>query len=70
MMAVLEPLKVVITNWPEDKTELLELENMPGDESAGTVRFPLGGRFALSKKTSWRNHPRNFTGLLQAKKCG
>ena len=34
-MAVLRPLKLVITNYPEDKTETFEVENNPEDESAG-----------------------------------
>ncbi|MBD7913131.1 glutamine--tRNA ligase/YqeY domain fusion protein [Clostridium cibarium] len=35
-MAVIDPLKVVITNYPEGQTEMLEIENNPQDESAGT----------------------------------
>jgi glutaminyl-tRNA synthetase len=34
-MAVLEPLKVVITNYPDDEVEYLEAVNNPEDESAG-----------------------------------
>ncbi len=36
VMAVLRPIKLVITNYPADKTETFEVENIPGDESAGT----------------------------------
>lgn len=35
-MAVLDPLKLVITNYPEGQSEMLEIENNPNDESAGT----------------------------------
>ena len=35
-MAVLRPLKLVIDNWPEGKTETLEAINNPEDPSAGT----------------------------------
>ena len=40
-MAVLHPLKVVLTNYPEGKTELLEAVNNPEDENSGThvIRF-------------------------------
>jgi glutaminyl-tRNA synthetase len=40
-MAVLDPLKVVLTNWPEGRTEELSVENHPGHEEMGrrTVRF-------------------------------
>lgn len=35
-MAVLDPVKVVVENYPEDKTEYFEIANNPEDESAGT----------------------------------
>lgn len=34
-MAVIDPLKLVITNYPEDQSEILDIENNPNDESAG-----------------------------------
>jgi glutaminyl-tRNA synthetase len=34
-IAVLDPIKVVIENYPEDKTEYFEISNNPNDESAG-----------------------------------
>jgi len=41
VMAVLHPVKLVITNYPEDKTEYFEVENNPADPDAGkrTVSF-------------------------------
>lgn len=36
VMAVLRPVKLVITNYPADKTETFEVENIPGDPEAGT----------------------------------
>lgn len=36
VMAVLHPVKLVITNYPEDKTETFEIENNPNDPDAGT----------------------------------
>ena len=41
VMAVLRPLKVVLTNWPEDFIDELPAENNPEDESAGmrTIKF-------------------------------
>ncbi len=41
-MAVLDPIKVVITNYPEGKTELLPSENNPEDETAGSRELPFG----------------------------
>ncbi len=40
-MAVLRPLKVVITNFPERKTELCAATNNPNDETAGTREVPF-----------------------------
>jgi len=42
MMAVLKPLKVVITNYPEGQTEELEAVNNPEDPSAGSRKVPFG----------------------------
>ncbi len=41
MMAVLKPIKVVITNYPEDQTEELEAVNNPEDPSAGSRKIPF-----------------------------
>jgi glutaminyl-tRNA synthetase len=40
-MAVLNPIKVVITNYPEGQTEELDAVNNPEDESAGTRKVPF-----------------------------
>ena len=40
-VAVLHPVKVVITNYPEDKTEYFELPNIPKNEEAGTRKVPF-----------------------------
>ena len=40
-LAVLRPLKVVLTNYPEDKTEELEAVNNPSDPAAGTRKLPF-----------------------------
>ena len=40
-VAVLEPIKVVVTNYPEDKVEYFELPNNPNDENAGKRKVPF-----------------------------
>lgn len=40
-IAVLDPVKVVIDNYPEDKTEYFDLPNNPNDENAGTRKVPF-----------------------------
>ena len=41
VMGVLNPLKLVITNYPEGETEWLEAENSPEDDAAGTRQVPF-----------------------------
>jgi glutaminyl-tRNA synthetase len=41
VMGVLDPLKVVITNYPDDKIEEIEAVNNPEDENAGTRKVPF-----------------------------
>jgi len=41
-LAVLRPIKVVLTNYPEGKTEELEAVNNPEDENAGKRKVPFG----------------------------
>ena len=48
-MAVLDPVKVVITNYPEDKVEWLEAENNPEDEQAGSRKVPFSRELYIEK---------------------
>ena len=48
-MAVLNPLKVVITNYPEDKEELVTAKNNPEDESKGTRELPFSRELYIEK---------------------
>ncbi len=41
VMAVLDPVKLIITNYPDDKTEWLDAENNPEEESAGERKVPF-----------------------------
>jgi len=40
-MAVLDPVKLIITNFPDDKTEYLDAVNNPEDETAGKRKVPI-----------------------------
>jgi len=60
VMVVLDPLKVVITNWPEDKTEYLELENMPDDTDAGTRLVPFSGTIYVEREDFMEDPPKKF----------
>ena len=41
-MVVTDPIKVVITNYPEDKTEILHAQNNPEDENGGQRHITFG----------------------------
>ena len=40
-VAVFDPVKVTVTNYPEDKVEYFEVSNNPNDENAGTRKLPF-----------------------------
>ncbi|WP_291959773.1 glutamine--tRNA ligase/YqeY domain fusion protein [Maribacter sp.] len=50
VMGVLDPLKVVITNYPEGEVEWLDAENNPEDESAGSRKVPFSREFYIEKE--------------------
>lgn len=59
-MAVLNPLKVVITNYPEGQTELLEAVNNPEDEGAGKRSVPFGRELFIEQEDFMDNPPKKF----------
>ena len=60
VMAVLNPLKLVITNYPEDKEEWLETENNPGDENAGTREVPFSKELYIEQEDFREEANRKF----------
>ena len=48
-MAVIEPLRLVIDNWEDGKTEPVELENLPGDPEAGTRTLQFGKELFIER---------------------
>ena len=48
-MAVLNPLKVIITNWPEGQEDLREAINNPEDDSAGVRQVPFSGELWIEQ---------------------
>jgi glutaminyl-tRNA synthetase len=50
VMAVLDPVKLVITNYPEGKTEMLESENNPEDPNSGTHLMPFSGELYIERE--------------------
>lgn len=60
VMAVLRPLKVVITNYPEDRTELLPAVNNPEDPAAGTRDIPFSRVLYIEREDFMLDPPKKF----------
>ncbi len=60
VMAVLRPLKVVITNFPEGHVEQLEAVNNPEDPSAGTRQVPLTREIYIEQDDFREDPPKKF----------
>src|SRR5271163_1374490 len=59
-MAVLKPLKVVITNYPEGQVEELEAINHPDDPAAGTRRIAFSRELYIERDDFMENPPKKF----------
>jgi glutaminyl-tRNA synthetase len=59
-MAVLRPLKVVIENYPEGKSEELEAINHPDDPAAGTRKIRFGRELYIERDDFMENPPKKF----------
>ena len=60
VMAVLNPVKVVIDNYPEGQSELVEVENNPEDETAGTRQIPFSRELYIERDDFMENAPKKF----------
>jgi glutaminyl-tRNA synthetase len=60
VMAVLRPLKIIIDNYPEDKTEHLEAINNPEDPSAGTREVPFSRELYIEQEDFMEDPPKKF----------
>jgi glutaminyl-tRNA synthetase len=58
--AVLDPLEVVIDNYPEGRSEDLEAINNPEDESAGKRALPFGRRLFIERADFMEDPPKKF----------
>jgi len=59
-MAVLEPLKVIITNYEDNKVEELDAINNPEDETAGTRSIPFSRELYIEKDDFMEDPPKKF----------
>lgn len=60
VMGVLDPLKVVITNYPEDLVEEVEAKNHPQDATMGTRNLPFAREIYIERSDFLENAPRKF----------
>ncbi|HAF29087.1 MAG TPA: glutamine--tRNA ligase [Bacteroidales bacterium] len=60
VMAVLNPLKIVITNYPEDKDEWVKIENNPEDETMGTREMPFSREIYIEQDDFMEDAPKKF----------
>lgn len=60
VMAVMNPLKVVLTNYPEGKTEMVSMENNPEDPEAGTHEMPFAREIYIERDDFMENPPKKF----------
>ncbi|WP_461833350.1 glutamine--tRNA ligase/YqeY domain fusion protein [Desulfothermus sp.] len=59
-MGVLDPVKVVIVNYPEDKEEYLDAINNPEDLSQGTRKIPFSRELFIEREDFMENPPKKF----------
>ena len=59
-MAVLRPLKVVITNYPEGQVEDMDVVNNPEDPSAGTRKVPFSREIYIERDDFMEDPPKKF----------
>jgi len=67
VMAVLRPLKVVITNYPEGKVEEFDCVNNPEDPAAGTRKVPFSRELWIERDDFMENPPSKFFRLSPGK---
>jgi len=59
-MAVLDPIEVVITNWPEGQADVREAVNNPENEADGTRSVPFSGRLFIERDDFMIDPPKKF----------
>jgi glutaminyl-tRNA synthetase len=60
VMGVLRPLKVVVTNYPEDEVEELDAVNNPEDEGMGTRKIPFSREIYIEQEDFREDPPKKF----------
>lgn len=59
-MAVINPVKVIITNYPEGETETVQMENNPEDPESGSHSMPFSREIYIERDDFMENPPKKF----------
>lgn len=68
VMAVLDPLKLVITNYPEGQEDIFETDNNPEDEAAGKRKVPFSKELWIEREDFMEEAPKKFFRLAPGNK--
>ena len=64
MMAVLDPVKLIIDNYPEDQTEMLEVANNLENEAMGSRQVPFGRELYIDREDFMEEPPKKYFRLF------
>ena len=64
VMAVIDPIKLTITNYPAGQSEILTIENNPLDESAGTRNITFSGNLWIEREDFAEEPPKKYKRLF------
>jgi len=67
LMAVLDPIKVVITNYPEGRTETFDAENSPEDPDAGSRQITFSREIYIERSDFMEDPPKKFFRLARGR---
>ncbi len=65
--AVVNPVKLILTNYPEDKTEIMTMDSNPEDPSAGTHDMPFTRELWIEREDFMENPPKKFFRMTPGK---
>lgn len=60
MMAVLDPIRLVVENWPEGKTEAVAMENLPSDPAAGSRTLTFSRELYIQREDFSYDPPKKY----------
>ena len=69
MMAVLDPIKLIIDNYPEGQVEYLDVANNLENEELGIRKVPFGRELISKEKILWKSRRKNISVYSREMKC-